>query len=104
MRFVKPLDEALILRLVDRHRLFVTIEENAVAGGAGSAVAELLSEHGILLPCLHLGLPDRCQDQAAHEEQLVSCGLDSAGIEAAVRDELRDLGLDEAPLQKAGGL
>ncbi len=80
MRFVKPLDEALILELAQGHSLLVTLEENAVAGGAGSAVAEFLSEHGVLARCLHLGLPDRYIDHADHAEQLASCGLNPAGI------------------------
>jgi 1-deoxy-D-xylulose-5-phosphate synthase len=52
--------------------------------------------------CLHLGLPDRCQEQATHEEQLAACGLDDAGIEAAVRDEMRDLGLGPEQIKGAG--
>jgi len=88
MRFIKPLDELLILQLADRHRLLVTIEENAIAGGAGSAVSELLADHGVNVHCLHLGLPDTCQEQAEHGEQLAACGLDAAGIEASVRAEM----------------
>jgi 1-deoxy-D-xylulose-5-phosphate synthase len=86
MRFVKPLDEDLILRMAASHRLLVTVEENAIAGGAGSAVAELLAARGVEVRCLHLGLPDRFIDQASHEEQLTVCGLDTPGIEAAVRE------------------
>jgi 1-deoxy-D-xylulose-5-phosphate synthase len=100
MRFIKPLDELLILQLADRHRLLVTIEENAIAGGAGSAVSELLAAHGVNVHCLHLGLPDSCQEQAEHGEQLAACGLDAAGIEASVRAEMADLGMEpeRAPL------
>ena len=94
MRFIKPLDELLILQLADRHRLLVTIEENAIAGGAGSAVSELLAAHGVNVHCLHLGLPDSCQEQAEHGEQLAACGLDAAGIEASVRAEMVDLGME----------
>jgi 1-deoxy-D-xylulose-5-phosphate synthase len=94
MRFIKPLDELLILELADRHRLLVTIEENAIAGGAGSAVSELLAEHGVNVRCLHLGLPDLCQEQAEHGEQLAACGLDAAGIEASVRAEMAELGME----------
>jgi 1-deoxy-D-xylulose-5-phosphate synthase len=90
MRFVKPLDEGLLLDLVATHRLLVTIEENAVAGGAGSAVAESLAAHGVQARCVHLGLPDRFLDQASPDEQLASCGLDAAGIAAAVRKALGD--------------
>jgi 1-deoxy-D-xylulose-5-phosphate synthase len=90
MRFIKPLDRDLILDLARRHRLLVTVEENAAAGGAGSAVAEVLSAAGLTTPCIHLGLPDRYIDHASHEEQLAACGLDAAGIEAAVRAALAE--------------
>ncbi|MEA3277174.1 MAG: 1-deoxy-D-xylulose-5-phosphate synthase [Pseudomonadota bacterium] len=99
MRFVKPLDKDLILDLAGRHRLLVTLEENAAAGGAGSAVSELLAEQGVLVGCLHLGLPDRFLDQASHEEQLADCGLNAAGIEAAVRGALSDQGTGYAVLE-----
>ncbi|MBK1620407.1 1-deoxy-D-xylulose-5-phosphate synthase [Lamprobacter modestohalophilus] len=101
MRFVKPLDDLLILQMAERHQLLVTVEENAVAGGAGSAVSELLAEQGVLVRCLHLGLPDRCQEQASHVQQLAACGLDDAGIEEAVRAEMRDLGLEQTRLKGA---
>ncbi|MEJ2592304.1 MAG: 1-deoxy-D-xylulose-5-phosphate synthase, partial [Candidatus Thiodiazotropha sp.] len=68
MRFVKPLDEALVLDLANRHPLLVTVEENAVAGGAGSAVNELLAAAGHGVRVLNLGLPDRFQDHAGHEK------------------------------------
>jgi 1-deoxy-D-xylulose-5-phosphate synthase len=89
------------LQLADRHRLLVTIEENAIAGGAGSAVSELLAEHGINVRCLHLGLPDICQEQAEHGEQLAACGLDATGIEASVRAEMTELG-GALPASEAG--
>jgi 1-deoxy-D-xylulose-5-phosphate synthase len=92
MRFVKPLDEALILELAATHGLLVTVEENAVAGGAGSGVSELLAAQGAGVPCLHLGLPDIFLDQASHAEQLAACGLDAAGIEAAIRAALGNRG------------
>jgi 1-deoxy-D-xylulose-5-phosphate synthase len=85
MRFVKPLDLDLILDLARSHDLLVTVEENAVAGGAGSAVSEALSAAGLATRCLHFGLPDRYIEHAAHEAQLAACGLDAAGIVAAVR-------------------
>jgi 1-deoxy-D-xylulose-5-phosphate synthase len=94
MRFVKPLDEALILELADRHRLLVSIEENTVAGGAGSAVSELLAEHGVTVHVLHLGLPDVCVEQGGHDEQMAVCGLDAAGIEQAVRAEMAALKIE----------
>ncbi|WP_089723967.1 1-deoxy-D-xylulose-5-phosphate synthase [Candidatus Thiosymbion oneisti] len=90
MRFIKPLDGDLILELARTHRLLVTLEENAVAGGAGAAVSELLAARQVATRCLHLGLPDRFLDQATQQEQLADCGLDAAGIEAAVRKALAE--------------
>jgi len=85
MRFVKPLDQELILELAAEHELLVTLEENVVAGGAGSAVNELLAARGLAPRVLNLGLPDRFIEQATPAEQLHDCGLDAPGIEAAVR-------------------
>ncbi|MEJ7745996.1 MAG: 1-deoxy-D-xylulose-5-phosphate synthase [Luteimonas sp.] len=84
MRFVKPLDRALILELAKTHEGFVTLEDNVVAGGAGSGVAELLAAEDVLLPILHLGLPDHFQHHAAREDLLSEAGLDVAGIRASV--------------------
>jgi 1-deoxy-D-xylulose-5-phosphate synthase len=84
MRFVKPLDETLILELAQSHELLVTLEENVVAGGAGSAVNEFLLAQGHAVPILNLGLPDRYLDHATPEEQLSEAGLDVAGILAAI--------------------
>ncbi|GAB3388397.1 1-deoxy-D-xylulose-5-phosphate synthase [Lysobacter fragariae] len=84
MRFVKPLDRELILELAKTHEGFVTVEDNVIAGGAGSGVAELLSAEGIALPMLHLGLPDAFQHHASREQLLAEAGLDAAGIRAAV--------------------
>jgi len=84
MRFVKPLDRVLILELAKTHEGFVTLEDNVVAGGAGSGVAELLADAGIALPILHLGLPDAFQHHASREDLLAEAGLDVAGIRAAV--------------------
>jgi 1-deoxy-D-xylulose-5-phosphate synthase len=91
MRFVKPLDEDLILDLAQGHDLLVTIEDNAVAGGAGSAVAELLAERGVLVRCLHLGLPDRYVEHAEQSAQLADCGLDAEGITARIQEKLSNL-------------
>ena len=85
MRFVKPLDEALILDLAKDHDGFVTIEDNAIAGGAGSAVAECLAAHGVTLPILHLGLPDVYLEHGTREEVLSEAGLDLPGIRQAIR-------------------
>lgn len=80
MRFVKPLDEALILEMVASHTLIVTVEENVIAGGAGSGVAELLAEKEQPTPILNLGIPDRYIDHGTQQQQWAECGLDAAGI------------------------
>ncbi|MEG3156850.1 transketolase C-terminal domain-containing protein, partial [Lysobacter zhanggongensis] len=92
MRFVKPLDSALVLQLARDHEGFVTIEDNVVAGGAGSGVAELLAAEGIVLPILHLGLPDEFQHHASREQLLAEAGLDAAGIQRAVEARWPGLG------------
>ena len=84
MRFVKPLDRALVLELAKTHEGFVTLEDNVVAGGAGSGVAELLAAENIAMPILHLGLPDAFQHHASREDLLAEAGLDAAGIRDAV--------------------
>jgi 1-deoxy-D-xylulose-5-phosphate synthase len=88
MRFVKPLDEALVRQLAAEHELLVTVEENSVMGGAGSAVSEFLAAENSLTPILHLGLPDYYVEHAKPAQMLAECGLDAAGIEAAVRQRL----------------
>jgi len=88
MRFVKPLDEALIRQLAAEHELLVTVEENSLMGGAGSAVGEYLAAQGIIMPLLQLGLPDRYIEHATPAQMLAECGLDAAGIEAAIRQRL----------------
>ncbi|PWK82366.1 1-deoxy-D-xylulose-5-phosphate synthase [Fulvimonas soli] len=85
MRFVKPLDEALVLELARTHEAFVTLEDNAIAGGAGSAVAECLAAHGVVKPILHLGLPDAYLEHGSREEVLSMAGLDLPGIRNAIR-------------------
>jgi 1-deoxy-D-xylulose-5-phosphate synthase len=84
MRFVKPLDAELVLRLAREHELLVTVEENTVQGGAGSAVAECLQQHGVAVPLLQLGLPDRFIEQGEHAQMLADCGLDAAGLVKAI--------------------
>ncbi len=93
MRFVKPLDEALVSELADSHDLLVTIEENAIMGGAGAAVGEFLAREGVLKPLLHLGLPDIYVEHAKPAQMLAECGLDAAGIESSVRARMAALGL-----------
>jgi len=92
MRFVKPLDRALVLELAQSHQGFVTIEDNVVMGGAGSGVAELLNAENIALPVLHLGLPDEFQHHASREDLLAEAGIDAAGIQAAVLHRWPQLG------------
>ncbi|MDB5866048.1 MAG: 1-deoxy-D-xylulose-5-phosphate synthase [Betaproteobacteria bacterium] len=90
MRFVKPLDDALVVDLANRHDLLVTVEENVVAGGAGSAVLEALERHRLKTPVLQLGLPDRFIDQGDPALQLASCGLTGDGILESIRARLAD--------------
>ena len=84
MRFVKPLDEALILELARAHAAIVTVEDNAVAGGAGSAVAEFLESKNLQIPVLQLGLPDRFLEHASREQLLAEAGIDASGIRSAI--------------------
>lgn len=80
MRFIKPLDESLITDMVKTHDVVITVEENVVAGGAGSAVNEFLMQRKILKPILNIGLPDHFVEQGSREELLALCGLDCQGI------------------------
>jgi 1-deoxy-D-xylulose-5-phosphate synthase len=84
MRFIKPLDEDMVIEIAKRHRAIVTIEENAVMGGAGSAVGEVLAAHGVLVPLLQLGIPDRFIEHGSRDTCLTAAGLDLAGISANV--------------------
>jgi 1-deoxy-D-xylulose-5-phosphate synthase len=86
-------DEALVLELAANHELLVTIEENAIMGGAGAAVGEFLSREAVLKQLLHLGLPDTYVEHAKPAQMLAECGLDAAGIEASVRARMVKLGL-----------
>jgi 1-deoxy-D-xylulose-5-phosphate synthase len=88
MRFVKPLDEALVREMASSHDLLVTIEENAIMGGAGAAVSEFLARENILKSVLHLGLPDAYVEHAKPAQMLAECGLDAAGIEASITQRL----------------
>jgi 1-deoxy-D-xylulose-5-phosphate synthase len=85
MRFVKPLDEACLLSAAKTHELLVTIEENAIMGGAGSAVSECLSSHRLHPKILHLGLPDAFLEHGDPEKQLSDCGLDAKGIVKSIQ-------------------
>ncbi|WP_348815128.1 1-deoxy-D-xylulose-5-phosphate synthase [Halomonas sp. H10-59] len=88
MRSVKPLDRDAVLEAARNHDLLVTLEENVVAGGAGSGVNELLLAEGIAVPVLNLGLPDVFAEHGKPAELLRDCGLDADGIEAAIRRRL----------------
>ncbi|MDM3870079.1 1-deoxy-D-xylulose-5-phosphate synthase [Porticoccus sp. W117] len=101
MRFVKPLDEALVEQLAMDHDLLVTLEENSIHGGAGAAVSEYLAQSGVVMPVLHLGLPDSYIDHASHSEQLAQVGLDKAGIERAIEARLQLLDGKSQRLQDA---
>ncbi|MFM5814769.1 1-deoxy-D-xylulose-5-phosphate synthase [Aeromonas dhakensis] len=89
MRFVKPMDEALVLSLAAAHDQFVTIEDNAIMGGAGSAVNELLMRSKQCKPVLNLGLPDRFVEQGTQEEIYALLGLDGAGIQRSIEQWLQ---------------
>jgi 1-deoxy-D-xylulose-5-phosphate synthase len=88
MRFVKPIDQALLAKLAQDHKVFVTVEENAVMGGAGTAVMEALqaiqNENGLTMQTLCLGLPDAFIEHGVHETMLAECGLDAEGISRAI--------------------
>jgi len=84
LRFVKPLDEELLLRIAATHQAIVTVEENVVAGGAGSAINECLAAHGKTIPTLNLGIPDRFIEHGSRNDCLAMAGLDSASVELAI--------------------
>ncbi len=88
MRFIKPLDLALVTELAASHDLIVTVEEGCIMGGAGSAVAEALAASGIVKPLLQLGLPDKFIDHGDAQQLLAQCGLDAAGIAASIRQRI----------------
>nr|WP_164081922.1 1-deoxy-D-xylulose-5-phosphate synthase [Stenotrophomonas pavanii] len=102
MRFIKPLDRELVLSIAAQHEGLVTIEDNVVAGGAGSGVGELLNAEGVLRPILHLGLPDSYQHHASREDLLAEAGIDAAGIRAAVLKRWPQLAVGTPPLSAAG--
>lgn len=85
MRFVKPMDQALILQLAEQHESLITVEENAIMGGAGSGVNEVLMAHRKAIPVLNIGLPDFFIPQGTQEEAREDIGLDAAGIEQQIR-------------------
>jgi 1-deoxy-D-xylulose-5-phosphate synthase len=84
MRFIKPLDEELLLKLAARHKAFITVEENTVAGGAGSAVSEFLNAQGIVKPMQHLGIPDQFIEHGSRQDCLLAAGLDIQSITTTI--------------------
>lgn len=92
MRFVKPLDEAMILEMAKTHDILVSVEENALPGGAGNGINEVLNAHLIKTPLLTIGLPDEFIDQGTREEVLSMAGLDANGIEKTLNAFLEKLG------------
>jgi 1-deoxy-D-xylulose-5-phosphate synthase len=84
MRFVKPLDEKMVLGVAERHQAIITIEENAIMGGAGAGVGELLAASGVQLPLMHVGIPDQFIEHGTRDTCLSAAGLDLAGLSAQV--------------------
>lgn len=91
MRFVKPIDQALILELAASHDALVTLEDAAIMGGAGSAVTEVLNQAGVQIPVLQLGLPDQFIDHGDQQTLMAGIGLDAAGIESSIRARFTNL-------------
>src|SRR5580698_6802309 len=100
MRFVKPLDENLVIELATRHRAMVTIEENAVAGGVGTAVGEVLACRGMPLPHLQLGIPDRFIEHGSRDSCLAAAGLDAAGLSASIERWWTSVATGEEPIRE----
>jgi 1-deoxy-D-xylulose-5-phosphate synthase len=88
MRFVKPLDEALVTELANTHDQLICVEENAIMGGAGSAVLEFLAKQGLHTPCQLMGIPDRYIEHASPVQQLEDIGINKAAIVAKVKSYL----------------
>ena len=89
MRFVKPLDESLILDIAGSHDMLITVEENTVLGGAGSGVSEILRNKQFTVPMLSLGLPDIHIEHGSANDMLAACGLDAAGIHQAIKQAMQ---------------
>ncbi len=88
MRFIKPLDHTMIIRMALEHSLLVTVEENVISGGAGSAVSEMIRERELEITILTLGVPDQFIHQDKPANMLTACGLDSQGIQNAIERRL----------------
>ncbi len=100
MRWVKPMDISMVENLAQNHDLLVTLEENAIAGGAGSGVNEFLAQNNILTPTLNIGLPDNFVEHGSHDEQLAWSGLNAEEILRTISERLESLGAVEVPQEK----
>ncbi len=89
MRFVKPLDEELLKNLAKTHKYFVTVEDNAISGSAGSAVNEFFAREKIKVFIKGLGLPDKFLDHGTREEILIEAGLDEEGILKSIKSFIK---------------
>jgi 1-deoxy-D-xylulose-5-phosphate synthase len=98
MRFIKPLDADAVLRLALKSRALVTLEENVVAGGAGSAVSELLATAGVLVPLLNIGIPDHFIEHGSREDCLVAAGLDATAVRRRIAEWWRSQHASEPQL------
>ncbi len=103
MRFVKPLDEAMVLELARTHAALVTVEDNAIEGGAGSGVIELLESKNVQTPVLQLGLPDRFLEHASREQLLAESGIDAAGIRSAIQKRWPQFATTSLPEIRSAG-
>jgi 1-deoxy-D-xylulose-5-phosphate synthase len=103
MRFIKPLDERTVLDMARQHDALVTVEENVVAGGAGSAINELLAAADVHIPVLNIGIPDRFIEHGSREDCLVSAGLDRASLEQRVLQWWQAHAPSAAARVRAGG-
>jgi len=101
MRFVKPIDEDLLRQLGESHDALVSVEDNALAGGAGSACAEALEKLRCATPLLRLGLPDHFVDHGDQARLLAREGLDAEGIAASIRTRFADLLREPRLVKKA---
>jgi 1-deoxy-D-xylulose-5-phosphate synthase len=100
MRFIKPLDADVIFEMAHKHKLLVTVEENAVCGGAGSAVNELLAANGFTCNVLNIGIPDVYIDHGARKDCLAAARLDARGILEQINNRLKD---DDTTRSVSGG-
>ena len=90
-RFIKPMDEELLKNAAENHRLIVTLEDNVLAGGFGSGVAEWLCDHGYTTALLRIGVPDRFIEYGVTEEQMAECGMDAQSIRNAIINRMTKL-------------